>query len=65
MRLLAFFLLLTSAATAQDADIRAAEKKWAAAIVAKDGATLEKLLGDLLTLLMNNSAILFEMIIQK
>ena len=46
MRILVFFLLLTSAATAQDSDIRAVEKKWAAAIVAKDGATLEKLLGD-------------------
>lgn len=46
MRILALLLLLAVAATAQDADIRAAEKKWAAAIVAKDGATLEKLLGD-------------------
>ena len=39
-------LVLATAAFAQDADVRAAEKKWAAAIVAKDGAALEKLLGD-------------------
>ena len=38
--------MLAGAAFAQDSEIRAAEKKWAAAIMAKDGATLEKILGD-------------------
>ncbi len=46
MRILLLSLLLTGAAFAQDAEIRAAEKKWASAIMAKDGAALEKLLGD-------------------
>jgi ketosteroid isomerase-like protein len=46
MRYLVLSLLLSGAAFPQEAEIRAAEKKWAAAIVAKDGATLEKLLGD-------------------
>lgn len=46
MRTLSLSLLIATTVFAQDADVRAAEKKWAAAIVAKDGATLEKLLGD-------------------
>ena len=46
MRTLTIFFLLTAAAFPQDADVRAAEKKWASAIVAKDAATLEKMLGD-------------------
>ena len=46
MRTIVVSLLLAGAAFAQETEIRAAEKQWAAAIVAKDGATLEKLLGD-------------------
>ena len=46
MRFFILSLLLAGAAFAQDAEIRAAEKKWAGAIVAKDGAALEKILGD-------------------
>ena len=46
MRFFALSLLLAGAAFAQDPEIRAVEKKWAAAIMAKDSATLEKLLGD-------------------
>lgn len=46
MRILNVILILTTAAFAQDVEIRTAEKKWASAIVAKDGATLEQLLGE-------------------
>ena len=46
MRFFVLSLLLAGAAFAQEAEIRASEKKWASAIVAKDGATLDKLLGD-------------------
>ena len=48
MRTIVLSLLMAGGALADDAEIRAAEKKWASAIVAKDGATLEKLLGDAL-----------------
>jgi ketosteroid isomerase-like protein len=46
MRTLITLLLLMAPAFAQDDAIRAVEQKWAAAIKAKDGAALEKLLGD-------------------
>ncbi|MGP8246955.1 MAG: nuclear transport factor 2 family protein [Bryobacteraceae bacterium] len=46
MRLLVAFLVLAGLAFGQDADIRAAEKTWSKAILAKDTSTLEKLLAD-------------------
>lgn len=46
MRFLLASLLLMRAAFAQDTEIRAAEQNWANAIKARDGAALEKLLGD-------------------
>jgi ketosteroid isomerase-like protein len=46
MRLLAPFLLLSALAIGQDADVRAAEKVWSQAILARDCATLQNLLDD-------------------
>lgn len=46
MRFLLASLLMLRAAFGQDVEIQAMEKKWAAAIRAMDGATLEKILGD-------------------
>lgn len=46
MRYLLSLTLLMAPAFAQEAAIRAVETQWAAAIKGKDGAALEKLLGD-------------------
>ena len=45
-RWLVAFLMLAGLASGQEAEIRAAEQTWSKAILAKDTATLEKLLGD-------------------
>jgi ketosteroid isomerase-like protein len=46
MRLLAALAVLAGLAFGQESDIRAAEQTWAKAILARDAATLKKLLGD-------------------
>ena len=46
MRFFVLSLIIASAAFAQEAELRAAERKWSGAIVAKDGAALERILGD-------------------
>lgn len=43
MKLLLACLFMIAAALAADDDLRAAEKAWGAALVAKDGAALEKI----------------------
>jgi ketosteroid isomerase-like protein len=46
MHFLLTFIMLAGFAYGQEPDIRAAEKTWAKAILTKDTATLNKLLGD-------------------
>jgi len=46
MRLIAALFVLAGLAFPQEADIRAAEQKWAKAILGKDTAVLNQVLGD-------------------
>lgn len=46
MRLIAALFVLAGLAFPQEADIRAAEQKWAKAILGKDTAALNQVLGD-------------------
>jgi ketosteroid isomerase-like protein len=46
MRLLLSFLLLAGFAFGQEPEIRAAERAWSKAVVAKDTASLQKMFGD-------------------
>ncbi|MBI4874368.1 MAG: nuclear transport factor 2 family protein [Acidobacteria bacterium] len=46
MRFFVALLVLAGVASGQEADIRAAEAAWAKAVVAKDAASLGRLLGD-------------------